>query len=159
MELLTTKEASVILGVSRRRVIALIEQGKLKARKFSSVYIITPKDLEAVKNRKNGRPENGETERDFETGCDLAPQIVGSINSGSESGGSRYGENTTDPDSNADRKSGKHISFAEAAAKYIGCIDDDLPIDLSTNKKYMDGFGLSRKDAALKTARSKRRNG
>lgn len=97
MDQLTTKQASEILGVSRRRVIALIEQGKLKARKFSNVYMIAPKDLEAVRLRKNGRP-------------DQAPE--------------------------------RFISFAEAAAKYIGSIKgDDLPVDLSTNKKYMEGFG------------------
>ncbi|MDQ3221005.1 MAG: helix-turn-helix domain-containing protein, partial [Acidobacteriota bacterium] len=46
MELLTTKQVSEILGVSRRRVIALIEQGKLRANKFASVYMIAQKDLE-----------------------------------------------------------------------------------------------------------------
>lgn len=111
MELLTTKEASIILGVSRRRVIALIEQGKLKARKFSNVYSIAPNDLEAVKVRKNGRPENGDVGR---------------------------------PDK-------PFVSFAEAAAKYIGSIvDDNLPTDLSTNKKHMEDYGLSREDLALK---------
>lgn len=95
MDQLTTKQASEILGVSRRRVIALIEQGKLKARKFSNVYMIAPKDLEAVRERKNGRP-------------DQSPE--------------------------------RFISFAEAAAKYIGSVDSGIT-DLSTNKKYMEGFG------------------
>lgn len=99
MDQLSTKQASEILGVSRRRVIALIEQGKLKARKFSNVYVISPRDLESIKNRKSGRP-------------DQTPE--------------------------------RFISFAEAAASYIGPIDgDDLPTDLSTNPKHMEGFGLS----------------
>ena len=109
---LTTKQASEILGVSRRRVIALIEQGKLKARKFSNVYVIAPKDLDAVRERKNGRP-------------DQTPE--------------------------------RFISFAEAAAKYIGSIEgDDLPTDLSSNPKHMEGFGLD--NAQLRAFRNRGRS-
>ena len=81
---LTTKQASEILGVSRRRVIALIEQGKLKARKFSNVYVIAPKDLEAVTDRKNGRPEYVEADRTkpFKTIFDIAPDLIGCIKDG-----------------------------------------------------------------------------
>ncbi len=32
-------------------------------------------------------------------------------------------------------------SFAEVAADVIGSIKEGLPTDLSTNKKYMEGFG------------------
>lgn len=99
---LTTKQASEILGVSRRRVIALIEQGRLKARKFSNVYMIASKDLDAVRERKNGRP-------------DQTPE--------------------------------RFISFAEAAAKYIGSVKGGPP-DLSTNKKYMEGFGTKEGERA-----------
>jgi uncharacterized membrane protein len=35
----------------------------------------------------------------------------------------------------------KPKSFAEAAAHLIGSIKSGLPSDLSTNKKYMEGFG------------------
>lgn len=104
MERLTTKQASEILGVSQRRVIALIEQGKLKADKFASVYTIAQKDLETVRNRKNGRPakvENGiqanGNEKKFKTIFDIVPELAG-----------------------------KH---------------DNLPSDLSTNKKYLEGLG------------------
>lgn len=89
MERLTTKQASEILGVSQRRVIALIEQGKLKADKFAGVYAIAQKDLETVRNRKNGRPsktENGnqasDNEKPFKTIFDVASDLVGSLNSG-----------------------------------------------------------------------------
>ena len=85
MEQLTTKQASEILGVSRRRVIALIEQGKLKARKFSNVYVISPKDLETIKNRKNGRPESSPKptpDKPFKTIFDIAPHLIGSIKGG-----------------------------------------------------------------------------
>ena len=89
MERLTTKQASEILGVSQRRVIALIEQGKLKADKFAGVYAIAQKDLETVRNRKNGRPpktENGnltnDNQKPFKTIFDVAPDLIGSLNSG-----------------------------------------------------------------------------
>jgi excisionase family DNA binding protein len=85
MDQLTTKQASEILGVSRRRVIALIEQGKLKARKFSNVYMIAPKDLDAVRERKSGRPETSDSsvdEKPFKTIFDIAPHLVGSIKGG-----------------------------------------------------------------------------
>lgn len=89
MDVLTTKQASEILGVSRRRVIALIEQGKLKAGRFANVYAIARKDLDAVRQRKNGRPpekKNGdatiENEKPFKTIFDLAPHLIGSIKSG-----------------------------------------------------------------------------
>jgi excisionase family DNA binding protein len=89
MERLTTKQASEILGVSQRRIIALIEQGKLKADKFASVYTISKSDLETVRNRKNGRPpktENGNQtearEKPFKTIFDVAPELIGSIKSG-----------------------------------------------------------------------------
>ncbi len=108
MERLTTKQASEILGVSQRRVIALIEQGKLKADKFASVYTIAQKDLETVRNRKNGRPakvENGTqtngNEKRIKTIFDIAPELAASL-------------------------SGKH---------------ENLPSDLSTNKKYLEGLG------------------
>jgi hypothetical protein len=35
----------------------------------------------------------------------------------------------------------EQVSFAEAAKDFIGCLDG-LPSDLSTNKSYMEGFGL-----------------
>jgi hypothetical protein len=41
---------------------------------------------------------------------------------------------TTDPVLEEDR------SFAEVAQKYIGCVEGG-PEDLSTNPKYMEGFG------------------
>ena len=54
---LSTTQAAERLNVSRRRVIALIEQGKLPAEKFSNVYMINEKDLALVENRKAGRPK------------------------------------------------------------------------------------------------------
>ncbi len=78
MELLTTKQAGEILGISRRRVIALIEQGKLKAKKFSNVYAISPSDVASVRDRKNGRPHTRSKELDkpFKTIFDLMPALL-----------------------------------------------------------------------------------
>jgi excisionase family DNA binding protein len=56
MKLLTTAEAAVKLGVTRWRVNALIKAGRLKAEKKGQIYLITERDLEAVADRKPGRP-------------------------------------------------------------------------------------------------------
>lgn len=56
MEYLTTKEVAEKLGVSLRRVQAMIESGRLPAAKFGRDYMIREKDLKLVENRKVGRP-------------------------------------------------------------------------------------------------------
>jgi excisionase family DNA binding protein len=53
---LTTREAAERLGVSVRRVNALIQSGQLPAEKFANVHMIDEKDLKVVKERKPGRP-------------------------------------------------------------------------------------------------------
>jgi excisionase family DNA binding protein len=54
---LTTAQAAQKLGISPRRVLALIEAGRLPAKPFGRVYMIDEKDLKLVKNRKPGRPK------------------------------------------------------------------------------------------------------
>ena len=56
MKIISTAEAAKRLGVTANRVRAMIEAKRLKATKVGSVWLIDPKDLEAVKNRKVGRP-------------------------------------------------------------------------------------------------------
>ena len=56
MELLTTKETAEKLGVSVRRVQAMITDGILPATKLGRDYVIKESDLESVKDRKPGRP-------------------------------------------------------------------------------------------------------
>ena len=56
MHILTTDQAGKILGVSGRRVRALIEAGRLPAIKFGKVWMINKKDLKKVAIRKPGRP-------------------------------------------------------------------------------------------------------
>ena len=54
---LTTKEVAEKLGVSLRRVQAMIERGRLPATKFGRYYMIRESDLKLVENRKVGRPK------------------------------------------------------------------------------------------------------
>ncbi len=57
MNLLNTTEAAERLGVSARRVLVLIEEGKLKAQKVGRDYAIEENALEGVKvYGKAGRP-------------------------------------------------------------------------------------------------------
>lgn len=56
MKIIGTTEAAKRLGVNPSRVRALIDSGRLKAIKVGREWLIDPKDLEAVKNRKPGRP-------------------------------------------------------------------------------------------------------
>ncbi|HWT02559.1 MAG TPA: helix-turn-helix domain-containing protein [Pyrinomonadaceae bacterium] len=56
MEFLTTKQVADRLGVTIRRVQALITDGRLPAQKFGRDYMIKEKDLKLVEERKVGRP-------------------------------------------------------------------------------------------------------
>lgn len=56
MEFLTTKQVAEILGITPRRVQALITAGRLPATKFGRDYMIKEGDLKLVENRKVGRP-------------------------------------------------------------------------------------------------------
>lgn len=54
--LISTKEASEKLGLSIRRVQALITSGRLPAQKIGNSFVVREKDLEFVRERKTGRP-------------------------------------------------------------------------------------------------------
>ena len=56
MKIIGTTEAAKRLGVNASRVRALIDSGRLKAMKVGREWLIDPKDLAAVKDRKVGRP-------------------------------------------------------------------------------------------------------
>ena len=58
MGLLTTNDAASRLGVSQRRVIALIQDGRLPAQRIGRDYLIEERDLKLVSDRKPGRPPN-----------------------------------------------------------------------------------------------------
>ena len=56
MNLISTTEAATRLGVSARRVVALIRQGKLPSQRVGRAHLILPKDLEKILDRPPGRP-------------------------------------------------------------------------------------------------------
>jgi excisionase family DNA binding protein len=55
-KLVTTQEAAERLGVTRPRVHALIQAGRLPAEKMGRDYFIKESDLSLVAERKPGRP-------------------------------------------------------------------------------------------------------
>lgn len=56
MDLLTTKEVADRLGVTIKRIQAMIRDGRLPAEKLGRDYVIREQDLELVRDRKPGRP-------------------------------------------------------------------------------------------------------
>jgi excisionase family DNA binding protein len=63
MKIITTVEAAKRLNVTPSRVRALIKAKRLKAFKFGREWLIDPKDLDAVKDRKVGRPRKARKDR------------------------------------------------------------------------------------------------
>ncbi len=63
MKLLTTKETAVKLGVSVRRVQAMITDGSLPATKLGRDYVIKESNLKLVENRKPGRPSKEQSKK------------------------------------------------------------------------------------------------
>jgi excisionase family DNA binding protein len=53
---LTTDQAAKKLGVSIRRVVALINSGNLPSSRIGRSHVIKESDLKIVENRKTGRP-------------------------------------------------------------------------------------------------------
>ena len=56
MKIIDTTEAARRLNVTPTRVRAMINSGRLKATKVGVVWMIDPKDLDVLKDRKVGRP-------------------------------------------------------------------------------------------------------
>ena len=56
MKIISTAEAARRLGVTANRVRVLIRSKRLKATKVGHDWLIDPKDLDPVKERKVGRP-------------------------------------------------------------------------------------------------------
>ena len=56
MKIISTAEAARGLGITANRVRVLIRSKRLKATKVGHDWLIDPKDLDAVKDRKVGRP-------------------------------------------------------------------------------------------------------
>lgn len=62
-EYISTTEAAEQLGITRQRVLQLIEGGRLDAKKFASVYMIRRTSLANVEDRKPGRPPKPKEEK------------------------------------------------------------------------------------------------
>lgn len=56
-DLITTKQASEKLGITMRRVTALIKEGRLPSQQIGREHLINESDLELVRERKTGRPK------------------------------------------------------------------------------------------------------
>lgn len=56
MQYLTTTQAAERLGITSRRVVALINAGRLPAARLGRDWMIRERDLDAVRDRKPGRP-------------------------------------------------------------------------------------------------------
>ncbi len=62
-ENITTNEAASMLGVTRQRVLQLIQGGRLKAAKFGNVYMIRRGDLAHIEEKPMGRPPKAKPEQ------------------------------------------------------------------------------------------------
>lgn len=86
-EFISTKAVSEKLGLSIRRVQALITSGRLPAEKIGNSYVVREQNLKLVKDRPTGRPtkqaENKNVaEKSFKTVFDIVPELAGSLDSG-----------------------------------------------------------------------------
>jgi excisionase family DNA binding protein len=64
MNLISAKDAAVKLGVSDRRIRAMIKDGKIKALNVAGGYVIEESELENVKTYgKPGRPPKVKSEK------------------------------------------------------------------------------------------------
>jgi len=63
MNLLTTGEVAARLGVTIKRIQAMIRDGRLPAEKMGRDYFIKEDDLILVEDRKPGRPRKAQTEK------------------------------------------------------------------------------------------------
>ena len=59
---LTTQQVAAALGVTPRRVVALIQAGRLEASRLGRDWLIPAHALEAVRERKPGRPRQSRSE-------------------------------------------------------------------------------------------------
>jgi excisionase family DNA binding protein len=59
---ISTTDAAERLGITRQRVLQLIEAGRLPASLFANVYMIREADLKLVEVRTAGRPPKAKTE-------------------------------------------------------------------------------------------------
>lgn len=73
MKLLTTEEAAERLGITKRRVQAMIRSERLLAEKMGRDWFINEEDLALVADRKPGRPPLTDEERAARAGAKAGP--------------------------------------------------------------------------------------
>lgn len=56
MNLISTTEAATRLGISSRRVVALIKSGRLPSQRIGRIHLVKPDDLSLIEDRPPGRP-------------------------------------------------------------------------------------------------------
>jgi excisionase family DNA binding protein len=61
--MLTTPEVADRLGISTRRVLALIYSGRLPSQQFGRDHLVKESDLNLVEDRKPGRPRKAQNEQ------------------------------------------------------------------------------------------------
>jgi len=77
MNLINTSQAAEVLGVSERRVRALIADERLPAQRVGRDYVINEEDLALVADRKPGRPSkvsSSDTNEAGQTAATLAEE-------------------------------------------------------------------------------------
>jgi excisionase family DNA binding protein len=62
-ELLSTKEASVILGMTQETVSRLIKKGKLEGQKLGGFFVVTRTSVEIYVTTVNGKSKNDPTRK------------------------------------------------------------------------------------------------
>lgn len=137
-----TKKAAARLGISVRRVQALIAAGRLPAEKIGNSFAIRESDLKLLDGRKNGRPKPA-CKRTSEEWDQILKKLLGPA--------------TRDLRPASTKRKNEKIKFSKKILekppeertqeewdaiidKYAGSVSLGPP-DLSTNKKYMEGFG------------------
>jgi excisionase family DNA binding protein len=58
-ESVTAADAAIMLGISRRRVTQLIDEGIIMARKMGDIWVIPRAEVDRARNRGDRRENNG----------------------------------------------------------------------------------------------------
>lgn len=127
--LIGTKEAASRLGISMRRVQALIAAGRLPAEKVGNSFAIREADLAKVNGRKNGKPVSARPNVGTKQKVKVSDDTHRYDKAAYKAAVSKPAEERTQEEWNA------------VLARFAGSVS--LGPDRSTNKKYMEGFGRS----------------
>jgi excisionase family DNA binding protein len=90
---ITTNEAAGVLGVTRQRILQLIQDGRIRAEKFANVYMIRRGDLDHIEEKPMGRPPKAAKNGTIETQTKTTRRLSQSVkrDADKEMGGGRKG--------------------------------------------------------------------